>query len=359
MTFIEQNNDAFDALWNEYVARHPHASVYHHSFFRDAVSKTYGHKPVYLAAFDDHGGMKGALPLFILRRPLLGNELVSLPFCDYGGLLADNRETAAALFRQALEIAGENRCIHTELRQTYSIPYLADIAREFARGVDVSIIEATSKVGMRLAIENDAEELFRTFPSKLRSQIRKPQKQGLKTRIGGVELLQDFYSVFVRNMRDLGSPVHSANLMRNVLVAYPEKAKVFVIYKQNAPIACSLGLGFRNAFVNPWASFLREYRRDAPNMLLYWTMLEFAANAGYAVFDFGRSTREESTFRFKQQWGAQPAQLYWYSVVATANRTKRASSDSSMRETFEAVWRHLPIPVTVKLGPAVRKYISL
>ena len=113
---------------------------------------------------------------------------------------------------------------------------------------------------------------MKSFKSKLRSQIKKPIKEGLEAKVGGPELLEDFYKVFLINMRDLGSPVHSKKLMQNVLVAFLDKAKIIVVYKDRDPLACSLIIEFNDTLENPWASSLREYSRLSPNMLLYWTM---------------------------------------------------------------------------------------
>ncbi len=358
MRLIGRNEGEFDQKWNEYIENHEFASVYHHTFFRDAVVKTYEHENFYLIAFDEHGNARGVLPLFLIKRPFIGRELVSLPFCDYGGLIADCSDTGAALFRKALEIARELRCSQTHLRQTYPLAYIPDIIREFTPGKKVMLTETRSKVGMRLRFNCGSDELFKSFPGKLRSQVRKPIKNGYHARVGGLELLKDFYSVFVRNMHYLGSPVHSNKLMMNVLSAYPRKSRLFVVYKENLPIAGSLTLGFKDTLVNPWASFLREYSRESPNMLLYWKMLEYAAENGFKVFDFGRSTRDESTFKFKEQWGAQPETLYWYTATDALSAWQEASN-GSLRKTFETMWQRLPVGVTAKLGPAVRKYISL
>ena len=44
-----------------------------------------------------------------------------------------------------------------------------------------------------------------------------------------LELLDDFYDVFLINMRDLGSPVHSKKLMKNVLEEFPDKARIVIV----------------------------------------------------------------------------------------------------------------------------------
>ncbi len=56
------------------------------------------------------------LPLALMKTRLFGTSLVSLPFCVYGGPLADDAQTLAALDARALEIATGERASHIEYR---------------------------------------------------------------------------------------------------------------------------------------------------------------------------------------------------------------------------------------------------
>jgi hypothetical protein len=69
----------------------------------------------------------------------------------------------------------------------------------------------SDKVSMLLALPVAEDSLWRGFSSKLRAQIRRPQKEGAVCVSGGAELLNDFYAVFAHNMRDLGTPVFRTN----------------------------------------------------------------------------------------------------------------------------------------------------
>ncbi len=336
--------------WDAYVSRHPRASVYHLHAFRSVVEKTYGHKCYYFSA---HDGMQlvGVLPFFHINSLFLGNALVSLPFCDYGGILADTEEVSCALFNKAAEFIHNKGCAYGELRQTYRIPVPESVLRQF------STAAYTEKVRMTLYLPASEEALFSSFPAKLRSQIRKPQKEGCTVRIGGRELLDDFYSVFAYNMRDLGSPVHSKKMILTMLDSFGVNARIFVVYHTTIPVACSFAIGFKDTLVNPWASFNRTYGKIAPNMLLYWEMLRYAITGGYRCFDFGRSTVDEGTYKFKTQWGAQPQQLYWYRI----NMTNDSADDASdgKKKLFVKIWRLLPLPVTKVVGPVIRKHLHL
>jgi len=358
MIAIREIDNSQSPLWDAYVNAHPQASVYHCSAFRNAVEKTYGHKTSYLAAFDEQSQtIVGVLPLFFVSGPLFGKNIVSLGFCDYGGILYDNEESGKLLLEKAVSLLHTNKFDFLELRQTFCLPFLQTPSSKPIVQPDCLQLSG-EKVRMKLALPDTSEKLFKSFDPKLRSQIRKPQKEGCVSKNGGMELLDDFYSVFVHNMRDLGSPVHAKAMMANTLKYFGTAAQIFVVYKDNVPIACSLVAGMKASLVNPWASFNKKYRPLAPNMLLYWSMMEYAIANKYESFDFGRSTKEEGTYRFKEQWGAKPEPLFWY-YVTREKATKPPGGSDAKKELFIKVWQKLPLVVTKIVGPIIRKQIPL
>lgn len=338
--------------WDSYVKTHPDANLYHLSFFRSVVEKTYGHRSLYFQAIDENSQIRGILPLFFIRSLISGKELVSLPFCDYGGILADSPEISQLLFHKAEELMRKLKCNNIELRQISKQPFFNHKKTVFTANASVK----TTKVRMFLDLPDSADTLFSSFPAKLRSQIHKPQKDGCTCLNGGVELLNDFYDVFLFNMRDLGSPVHSKQIIQNMLISYPRSSYIFVVYHSQTPVACSLVCSINNMLVNPWASFKRTFQKSAPNMLLYWEMLKFAINSGYRVFDFGRSTPNEGTYKFKAQWGASSQPLYWYRY---GSNIRLSADNTAKEELFKKIWRKLPLRVTAVFGPLLRKHIHL
>lgn len=348
-------NDTSPEMWDAYIKGHPQASIYHQFFFKSVIQKTYNHQPYYVTAIDDDKKIVGVLPLFFINSFLFGKSLVSLPFCDYGGILADNDTIGLQLQQKGIELAGQLKCSSFELRQTMEQKYIKMSSEASSENI---FSVTTSKVRMRLSLPESNDALFASFSAKLRSQIRKPQKEGCTAKSGGLELLNDFYDVFVHNMRDLGSPVHTKSLMKRMLQSDPQRTRLFVIYHNGIPAACSLVSGFTDTLVNPWASFKRTYQKIAPNMLLYWEMLSFAINNGYKSFDFGRSTPGEGTFKFKEQWGALPEQLFWYSYSQNGKHESESASENK-KEKFIRVWQKLPLSVTKVCGPILRRHIHL
>lgn len=347
-----------DSAWDTYVTAHPHGSAYHHSAWGKVIQQTYGHQIYNLIAKDANGAIVGVLPLVHIKHFLFGNNLFSQPFADLGGILADDAEVEKALLSQAVEIATEHTIPTIELRQTYPLDETV-LSSDNAYKFDINASQQTAKVRMLLDLPDTSEQLMSSFKSKLRSQIRRPLKDGLTVKTGGTEFLDDFYIVFAENMRDLGSPVHSKSFIENLLNELPESSRIFIVYKDDTPLACSLTLGHGKTLANPWASSLRRYSRLSPNMLLYWTMLEYACDHGFSIFDFGRSTPDEGTYKFKKQWGATEHPLCWQIFSNHPENSNASSTDKSKFELAMQIWKKLPVSVSKVIGPVIRKNIGL
>jgi FemAB-related protein (PEP-CTERM system-associated) len=346
------------AAWDDYVHAHPRATLYHLSGWENVIRKTYGHKTYYLMAVRDDNSPAGVLPLTHLKHFIFGNSLISIPFFDMGGILADDRDTETALLLEAVNLGKKLGAGSIELRQIEHLSCLESGNFELP-DMQCRFQTRSHKVLMRLRLPDTSEELMKSFKSKLRSQIKKPVKEGLEAKLGGLELLDDFYAVFLVNMRDLGSPVHSKLLMKNVLESFPDTAKIVIAHKDNQPMGCSFVIGFRGMLENPWASALREYSRLSPNMLLYWAMLEYACENQYAYFDFGRSSPGEGTYKFKAQWGAQPATLNWHMLSLTGKSADTEPPETSKFDKAIEYWKKLPVSATRIIGPMIRKHIGL
>jgi serine/alanine adding enzyme len=347
------------------------AAPYHLSAWREAITAAYGHQTVGAVATYRHGGdeqfgdlprVLGLLALVDLRHWLFGSRYVSMPYCDWTGMLADDIDTERRLLRRVLMEAQAQRISAVEIRQTRPLDTIRPQREPLSvDGTEWTLSDANSenKVRMLLDLPGDADSLMRGFRSKLRSQIRKPMKEGLVVRSGGRDLVGDFYRVLVENMRDLGSPVHSFRFAEEVVERFGDRARVFVVYGDHLPIAGAVTLGLGNVLCNPWASASRRHVDRAPNMLLYWAMLEFACESGYRRFDFGRSTPNEGTYRFKEQWGARPEPIYWYRFsVGKGEPEPVASSKNRLRWAMEC-WKHMPVGITQVMGPMIRRHISL
>lgn len=338
--------DYDESAWDAYVLSHPEGLAYHQFAWKRAIEEAYGFEGLYLLAEQDNR-ICGVFPMVDFKVNLLGRSLISLPYCDAGGPLADFPDTVSALLNEAGKMRDSLMAKALEVRFGY------------ARG-SITGNQIPEKVRMTLDLPENSEALLKSFKSKLRSQVRKSLRNGLTAKLGGLELVEEFYAVFSKNMRELGSPVHSLKWICSVVSAYGRRAKVGLVYSPDEnPIAGGIILLHRETVSIPWASSLRDFNRLNPNMLLYWTFLAFAADNNFSKFDFGRSTPEEGTYRFKEQWGAKPEPLVWKKISSSGEVEGPASRAPGLRRIVEKAWTCMPLGLCNFFGPALRRNISL
>jgi FemAB-related protein (PEP-CTERM system-associated) len=210
---------------------------------------------------------------------------------------------------------------------------------------------------MLLQLPEHHEALWELFPSKLRAQIKRPQRAHPEVLRGGAEYLDDFYTVFARNMRDLGTPVYGRKFFSNILKTFPRESTIVSVRLNGKPVAAAFLIGHGERLEIPWASTIKEVNRLSVNMLLYWEVLKLGIDRHYRVFDFGRSSRDSGTFRFKQQWGARAQPLYWHYWLRGGGKLPELNPDNPKYAVAINAWKRLPIFVANRVGPAVVKYL--
>jgi len=297
------------------------------------------HEPYCIEAVRS-GQTVGILPLEYVRSRLFGRFLVGLPYLNVGGVLADDARGAAALIDAAVALADRLDVRHLELRHERPVAHPA-LGHQL-----------TSKVHMRLALPGSPDDLWDGFKPSVRNQVRKGQRVELTVHWGAEELLDEFYAVFARNMRDLGTPVFGRGLFQNMLVEFPDRVELCVVRTGKRPAAAAVlahGPGLTEV---PSASSLRRFKRTNANMLMYWHLLCRSIERGQEVFDFGRSTVDSNTFRFKKQWGPQPVPAVWQYHVRSGS-IEDMRPDNARYRLMIRVWQHLPVSLTRLIGPPI------
>jgi FemAB-related protein (PEP-CTERM system-associated) len=321
------------------VLRCPSAGLYHRYGWARVIERSYGHAPVYLWA-RDASGVRGVLPLVLFRGALGGRSLVSLPFLDEGGLCADDASARAALWEAASDVARRSRALSIELRQ--------------GPASGLGLPPLGSKVSVMLPLASDPEAMWKRLDAKVRNQIRKATSSGLEPAWCGIERLDDFYAVFTRNMRDLGSPVHGRRFFETILEEFADTARLLLVRDGRRTVAGGVCMVFRDTVMVPWASSLREWRSRCPSNLLYWEAIKSACDKGLRWLDFGRSSPGGGTYRFKMQWGGQERRLHW----EASERPSIVDSDDPRYRWMISAWQRLPVPVATLIGPILRKRLS-
>lgn len=329
--------------WDSYVLNSQLSAGYHQSGWRRVIEEAFGHRTYYLAVRGQDGNIEGVVPLTLLASRGFGRFLVSVPFVNYGGMIANSPEAYRVLETHAIEQAKELNADHIELRHQQPI--------------ETAWPSSERKVSMRLPLPSSYEELVKGFPSKLRSQVRRAQKEGMSARVGGSECLDEFYLVFARCMRDLGTPVYGKGFFAKILEVFPKESRLCIVSHGDTPVAAGFLYGYRSSLEIPWAASDKRFNKLAPNMLLYGSVLEYACQQGFQVFDFGRSSPDSGTYRFKEQWGAQAHQLYWCYWMKEGRQLPQLNPQNPKYALAIRLWQNLPVAVANLFGPYIVKHL--
>lgn len=276
----------------------------------------------------------------LVKSFLFGKFLVSLPFVNTGGVWANDDQSARELVSTACDLA-----------DTLDVRYL-ELRHEIRLEHPKLTVERTDKVHMRLALPESDQVLEKTFKSKLRSQIKKSSEYDLTIEWGGKNLLKYFYTVFARNMRDLGTPVFSQRLFEAILDEFAGDAELCIVFRNRLPIAGAI-IVHRNGLTEvPSASSLRQYNMTNANMWMYRNLLSRAIERGSHIFDFGRSSQGCGTYRFKAQWGACPSSATWQYYVRKGSALDMRP-DSENKQILIRIWKKAPVFLARLVGPHI------
>ena len=294
--------------------------------------------PVYRLVASQDAEVVGLLQLVRQRSRITGDQLVSLPWFDCAGISADHQNAASALAEGSLQLANDIGADWVQLRQNSP----SSISRHIR----------TDKVLMRLALEEDPDKLWKRLKPKVRNQVRKAEKAGLKVERGGAELVPDFFDVYSTNMRDLGSPSHARRFFDAIAGEFAAETRVYVVRLAGQAVAAGWTMANGDVLEIPWASSLQKFNGMCANHLMYWQIFEDACREGYECFHFGRSTPGSGQHRFKKQWGAQEVPLFWYFLSMNDREAAQAAHPPGERHGWGTkIWRKLPLFASRRIGP--------
>ena len=334
------------ADWDDYVASRPASAIYLASGWTLIAREVFGHEAFFVETRDSQGRLCGVLPFVRQKSLLFGDFATSIPFFNYGGALGNCEKIVGLMMEQARKHVSALGCSYLEFR---------DVA-ERRQG---EWLTRTDKVSMILNLPESAAALSKAIGSKVRSQVKRSDREAASVRIGGRELLDDFYGVFCCNMRDLGTPVYAKRFFEAMLDRFPQQCALLVVDRGGAPAAAAFLVISKQRAEIPWAACRADAKPLGFNMRLYWEVLVAVLDRGCTVFDFGRSTVGSGTYAFKKQWGATPIQLRWHRWERRAARREPfvPAAESTAMRIATAVWQRLPLRVANALGPLVSPHL--
>lgn len=328
--------------WDGFLAGQPQGSFYHLYGWTGINHAEFGHRTTCLTALGD-GAICGILPLVHVHSRIFGRVVCSMPFVNYGGIVASDATAEARLLEAAKQTAAECVADYLEVRS----------ARQLSTDMQVSL----RKVSLTLPLNSDPDVLWSGFASKHRTNIRRVYKRGVTVESGGAELLDDFYRVLAESWRSLGTPIYRKRYFRAILEQFPEHTRLFVCRHEGKAVAAAFNGEFNGVVEGMWLGYRPEARAVQAGYALYWEMIKDACERGFALYHLGRSTAGSGAEDFKKKWKAQSEQLYWYYHSPSGGPVPELNVDNPRFKLAIAAWRRLPLGVTTRIGPLLARGI--
>lgn len=328
-----------EAAWDAYVARHPDTTVFHRSGWKRVIERSTGHAGHYLMAMEQER-VVGIYPLFILATRLFGRIGVSLPFVGYGGIVSDGPEAEQALADEAETLGRAAGCDYIELRQRHPL-------KGQWPTTDRKVVTVIPTTG-------GANAVFARLHQNVRNKIRKAEKNGVAVQ-QGLEFLPEFYAIYSRNLRDLGTPVISRRFFDSAAAAFPRQLRVYRAVRNGKTIAAKVVARDEATCYFTWSASIRAELCHAPVHAMNWKAIEEACQAGCKRIDLGRSTAESSHHDFKKYWGGESHVLPWAYQLLGRSDLPGLNKENKSFSLAIALWKRLPLGLSRILGPPIAR----
>ena len=338
---IEWYTPASAPAWDAYVLGHQEGTFFHRAGWYQVMQKGLGHKPHFLLARrDDH--IVGVLPMAEVKSWLFGHHLSALPFCVYGGPLADNDRIAQSLLQVAIQKA-----------ETLQVDDLEIRCRE------ALLDNAPTKslyYSFRREITGDIDTDMKAIPRKQRAMVRKGISNGLQQTIDDDG--QDFLYCYDTSVRNLGTPAFPRQYFQVLREQFAQDIDVLTVRDQGKPVASVMSFYFRDEVLPYYGGGTDAARVVAANDFMYWQLMQHAAARGARVFDFGRSKSGTGAFSFKKNWGFEPEALSYQYHLVRATTMPEVNPNNPKYALMIALWKRLPLGLSRMLGPMLSRYVG-
>lgn len=334
--------------WDRFVRGRPDATPFHLTAWIGCLCRTYGHRASLFVLRDTGGEIAAVLPFVTMRYPLRPPRHVSLPFSDYGGVLARDGETAD----QAVE---QMQRMHEGLK-----------GRLEMRGAVPEGLHwkgHTAYVRHTLDLRPGLDQVARRIDRRtIQYSIRKAEKSGVTIEeASGEEALRQFYRLNLLTRAKHGVPSQPLRFFRGLLDGLAPAATPSILLARDGTRAIAAGffIEFNRALYFKYSASDPECLvSKTPNHLLTWHAIQAACARGLQEFDFGRSsTANEGLCRYKRMWGARESALpYSYYPDGAAPAARREAG--AAYDLLTSLWRRLPGAAQARIGPLVYRYLG-
>ena len=337
-----------DSRWDDLVASHPRASVFHQKGWLQALARTYGYRPIALTSAPPGERLSDGIAFCEVKSWITGRRLVSLPFADHSEPLLNETGDGIDLAEWMRAECRQHKWKYIELRPL-----------SWEMHSDCPLVASQSFWLNTLDLTPSLDQIFRALHKNcIQRRIRRAERERLSYEKGCSEkLLNDFYRLLMitrRRHRLLPQPLA---WFQNLVACMNPSLDIRVARKDGIPIAAILTLRHRGTVVYKYGCSDERFNNLGGAAFLFWKIIQESKNQGIRELDLGRSESDHAGLvEFKDRLGAVKTMLtYWrYPSVAKAE----AMFPTWRTQIAKGIFSWIPDPVFVASGKFLYRHIG-
>ena len=336
-----------DSRWDELVARHPCASVFHHRGWLEALARTYGYEPYVLTSTPFGEPLENGIAVCRVSSWMTGTRLVSLPFSDHCEPLLNKHDEAEEFVTWMREACDLQQWRYVELRP---LSPLCSSNRDLQ--------PSSSYWFHELDLGPSLEQIFRRLHhNSFQRKVQRAEREQLFYETGRSESLMDeFYRLLLTTRRRHQLLPQPRAWFKNLLECMGDMLQIRLARKNGVPIAAIVTLRHRSSVVYKYGCSDEKFHNLGAMPFLYWRLVEESKASGAERIDFGRTDlNNEGLIAFKDRFGACRKLLTYYRYTRSSRRGVAALRDL---RALRRVISFLPKAVSSAAGRVLYKHLG-
>lgn len=339
----------WDHALDEYVASHKEGSLFHTRAWSRVLNESFRHEDRTILALQGRD-IVGFLPLFVIRHPVFGGKAISIPLdACYGGVFtSDETWVAERLTVEAVNLVRKHDLRFLEIRTMQRQEWLRDLG----------FVEGSPMTYSIVPLHGHAEN-WRRLDGSARRAVRKAVREGVVVRASNrAQDLAVFHELLARSFRAFGSPVWGFEYLRNMGDFFaPGVFRLLIAEHNGKVIGGVILLIFCGRAIYKYGACALDSYPLRPFNLLLWRAIELCIEEGCTELNTGsHNPRDAGLLHFKRTLGGIEGPDYFYYFSSHGRPPNYARYFGGYR-VAKAVWRRLPLPITMFLGARITRWL--
>jgi FemAB-related protein (PEP-CTERM system-associated) len=329
--------------WNNFVNNHE-TTIYHTYEWGEILKKVHGHDVFYISE------KNGIFPVAFVKSIIFGNRLISMPFADYGGPCAINKETTRELINNVVSLSEKMNLDFIEIRSPDE--------KYFKEFEQFGFVARKDYCTFILDLRQSLDELWKGMEKRTRNDVTKSQKTKFKIiDVQNLEELREFYELYLSTMKNLGSPPQPFEFFKYTWEKFhPNKIKIRLVEYEKNKISGMVFFYHNNKVHFSYSCSNRKFSKLRANDFLLWDTIKNAKKDNYKFFDFGRTRKNSGVYFYKKGWGGKETPMtYFYKFYKKELKERQEIKYKKISDLWS---RYMPHRLARKIGPWVIKQIG-